>query len=253
MLADQRRQRLVELVSRRGFASLGELAQQLGASGSTIRRDLEALDRAAVIRRTHGGAMMGGDAVSIPAFEDRSRVAADEKRKIGLAASRLIADGDTVLLDGGTTTFEVARNLVGRAVQVVTNSVPIARLLAGDRRVDLNLVGGYVYPRTAVTVGPLANQFLSNVNARWLMMSVAGITQRGFFNSNGLLVETELKMMQAVREVVIVADHTKFGEPSLVLLCPLERASRVVSDAALEQQHRQMVLDRGVELVVAGE
>lgn len=253
MIADQRRRRLVELVGRRGFASLAELAEQVGASESTVRRDLEALDQAGVLRRTHGGAMMASDVVSIPAFEDRGRVAAAEKRKIGITAARLIADGDTVLLDGGTTTFEVARNLVGRSVQVVSNSVPIANLLAGDRQVELTLVGGYVYPRTGVAVGPLANQFLANVNAQWLIMSVAGITERGFFNSNGLLVETELHMMRAVREVVVVADHSKFGEPSLAFLCALEQAHRLVTDGGVDEQYRQMVLDRGLELVVAEE
>lgn len=253
MAGDERRKRIAETVARRGFVSLAELAAEHGASESTIRRDLEALGQSGSIRRTHGGAMAPNDAISIPAFEDRSRVCATEKKLIGAAVARLIADGETVLLDGGTTTFEVARHLLGRSVQVVTNSLPIAHLLAGDRRVDLTLVGGYVYPRTGVAVGALAAQFLTSVHARRLIMSVAGITERGFFNSNTLLVETELQMMRAVDEVVVVVDHTKFGQQSLAFLCELGRVQRLVVDAGLSESHRRMIEQAGIELIVATE
>jgi DeoR/GlpR family transcriptional regulator of sugar metabolism len=253
MLADARRNNLAQIIARKGFVSLRELADELEASESTIRRDLEALDRTGVIRRTHGGAMASTDAISIPAFEDRSRVCVNEKRWIGRAAAELIADGETVLLDGGTTTFELARQLAGRSVQVVTNSLPIANLLAGDRRVDLTLIGGYVYPRTGVTVGQLAAQFLKSVHARRLILSVAGVTERGFYNSNSLLVEIELQMMQGVDEVVVVADHTKFGLQSLAFLGELGRVQRLVSDAGLGSEHRRMVQKAGLDLIIAAE
>jgi DeoR/GlpR family transcriptional regulator of sugar metabolism len=251
MIADERRRKLIETVNHRGFVSLAELASDLDASESTLRRDLEALDRRGLLRRTHGGAMALGDTLSIPAFEVRTRLAAPEKAAIADAAARLVQDGETVLLDGGTTTFEVARKLVGRSVQVVTNSLPIAHLLAGDRRVDLTMVGGYVYPRTAVALGPLATQFLTTVHAKRLIMSVAGITERGLFNSNALLVETELQMMKVVDEVVVVADHTKFGQRSLAFLCALGNVQRVLVDGALAEPYRRMVREAGVELILA--
>src|SRR2546422_3799432 len=97
MIGEQRRMKLLEIIARKGFASLSELAAEVGASESTIRRDLEALDRAGSVRRTHGGAMAAADSATIPAFEDRGRVAATEKRAIGASAARLVADGETVL------------------------------------------------------------------------------------------------------------------------------------------------------------
>lgn len=253
MIVDERRKKLCDLVGRRGFVSLPDLVAELGASESTVRRDLESLDQAGLIRRTHGGAMAASDTISVPAFEDRGRVCTVEKRRIGAAVARLVQDGETVLLDGGTTTFEVARCLAGRSVQVVTNSLPIAYLLAGDRRVDLTVVGGYVYPRTGVAVGPLAVRFLTGVRARRLVMSVAGITDRGFFNSNTLLVETQLQMMNAVDQVIVVADHTKFGQQSLAFLCELGRAHRLVSDAAIGETHRRMIAEAGLDLLVTEE
>lgn len=251
MLADERRNKLAEIILERGFASLADLAAELGASESTIRRDLEALDRQGLVRRTHGGAVAATDAFSIPAFEQRSKIAVEEKRKIAKAALGLIEEGDTLLIDGGTTTYEFARLLTGKAIQVVTNSLPVAALLARDRKVDLTVIGGYVYPRTAVAVGPLALKSLEHVHARRLIMSPAGITELGMFNTNALLVETELKMMNVVDEVIVLADHTKFGQRSLVYLCELQRVHKLVADGRLHPRYRKMIRDAGIELVIA--
>src|SRR5271154_943084 len=114
MLAETRRQRLLELITHQGYATLDELVRVLAVSESTIRRDLETLDLSGSIKRTHGGAVYTGEVRSMPAFDDRTATAAAEKRAIGVAAAALLQDGDTVLLDGGTTTLEVARALVGR-------------------------------------------------------------------------------------------------------------------------------------------
>src|SRR3954467_1436216 len=107
MLPEPRRRRLLELISRQGFATLDELVKALGVSESTIRRDLESLDLGGQVKRTHGGAVYSGEVRSLPALEDRVATATSEKRAIGRATAALIDDGDTVLLDGGTTTLEV--------------------------------------------------------------------------------------------------------------------------------------------------
>ena len=112
---------------------------------------------------------------------------------------KLVEDGDTVLLDGGSTTYEVARLLVGRPLQIVTNSLPVANLFASNANHDLVLVGGYVYPRTGVALGPYANEMLERLNVRRTILSVSGINDRGFFNNNLLLVETERAMMRRRR------------------------------------------------------
>src|SRR3954462_12451653 len=113
MLAEERRRLLLQNLSRRGFATLDELVRALGVSESTVRRDLEALDHAGSIKRTHGGAVSSAEVLAMPALEDRVAAAAAEKRAIGIATAALIEDGETVLLDGGTTTLEVARALLG--------------------------------------------------------------------------------------------------------------------------------------------
>ncbi|MBX7166980.1 MAG: DeoR/GlpR family DNA-binding transcription regulator [Pirellulales bacterium] len=252
VLAEERRSRLLELVRTRGFASLPELAEVLQVSESTIRRDLDYLEESGAAKRTHGGVFYAGSSPKLPHFEERQPAEWDKKQRIAQAAVRLIADGDTVLLDGGTTTYEVARLLVGRPLQVVTNSLPVANLFAANATTDLVLVGGYVYPRTGVTLGPYANDMLSHVGVRRTVLSVAGITERGYYNSNLLLVETERAMLRAADEIIVVADSTKFGRQSLAHLCELSAVTRLVVDNEITEDWRSRLLAAGVQVVVAG-
>jgi DeoR/GlpR family transcriptional regulator of sugar metabolism len=251
MLAETRRRRLQELITRQGYATLDELVRVLGVSESTIRRDLEALDLAGSVKRTHGGAIYAGEVRSMPAFDERTGTAAAEKRAIGQAAAALIQDGDTVLLDGGTTTLEVARALVGRRIQVVTNSLPIAQLLASSPQTDLILIGGYVYPRTGVALGPLAIATMQSLRVRTAILGAGGIVPEGIYNSNSLLVETERQMMSCAQAVMIVADHTKFGRLALARLCGLEEIVSVVVDFGLDPAQRGVLDAAGVAVHIA--
>ncbi len=196
-LAEDRRNRLLELVRTRGFASLPELADEMGVSESTVRRDLDQLVSIGSAKRTHGGVFYTGSAPQLPVFEERQPAQWEKKRQIAERASQLVQNGDTLLLDGGSTTYEVARLLVGRPLQIVTNSLPVANLFASATNTDLVVLGGYVYPRTGVSLGPYANDMLAGLSVRKTILSVAGINERGFYNSNLLLVETERAMMHA--------------------------------------------------------
>ncbi len=251
MLAETRRQRLLELITRQGYATLEELVRLLGVSESTIRRDLEALDLAGSIKRTHGGAVYTGEVRSMPAFDERTGTAAVEKRAIGVAAAALVEDGETVLLDGGTTTLEVARALVGRRVQVVTNSLPIAQLLASSQQTDLILIGGYVYPRTGVALGPLSMATMQTIRVRTAILGAGGIVAEGIYNSNSLLVETERQMMSCAQEIMIVADHAKLGRLALARLCGLEEVDEVVVDSGVCDLDHAMLRHAGVTVHVA--
>jgi len=253
MLVEERRQRVLDLVSKRGFIALNDLAREVGVSDSTIRRDLDHWHQQGVLRRTHGGAIYVGDSASLPALEERSGSQLDEKRLIARAAAERIQDNETVLLDGGTTTFEVARLLVGRSLQVVTNSLPIAALLSGSRGIDVVLLGGFVYPKTGVALGPLTVRMMEDVHVHQLVMSVGGVTARGLFNSNLLLVETERRMMRCADEVTVVADHTKIGRQALAFLCGLGDVDTLIVDPRLSAEQRIMLEEAPARLLVAGE
>ncbi|MEX2112921.1 MAG: DeoR/GlpR family DNA-binding transcription regulator [Pirellulales bacterium] len=251
MLVEERRSQLLELVRSRGFASLPDLAEQLNVSESTVRRDLDFLEEVGTAKRTHGGVFYTGPSPKLPHFDERQPAQWDKKRRIAQEAVKLIEDGDTVLLDGGSTTYEVAQLLVGRPLQIVTNSLPVANLFASNADHDLVLLGGYVYPRTGVALGPYANDMLEKLSVRRTIMSVAGITERGFFNSNLLLVETERAMMRAADAVIVVADSSKFGRQSLAHLCGLDEVQHLVVDDGIPSEWRKRVISAGSELHIA--
>src|SRR5262249_4378114 len=145
------------------------------------------------------------------------------------------------------------RLLVGRPLQIVTNSLPIANLFASNRETDLVVLGGYIYPRTGVALGPLTMRMLDEVHVQQAIMSVGGISAKGLFNSNLLLVETERQMMRCADEVVVVADHTKIGRQALAFLCELSAIDTLVVDAGLSTEQRTLIRQADVHLIVSGE
>jgi DeoR/GlpR family transcriptional regulator of sugar metabolism len=136
---------------------------------------------------------------------------------------------------------------------VVTNSLPVANLFTSSENADLIFVGGYMHAKTGVSIGPYANQMLAGLNVRRAVLSVAGINDKGCYNSNLLLVETERAMMTSAEEVIVVADSTKLGHTSLSHLCDLNQIDVLVTDGDVSAEWRERVVAAGVSLVVAEE
>ncbi|MFO0977618.1 MAG: DeoR/GlpR family DNA-binding transcription regulator [Planctomycetaceae bacterium] len=250
MIVDERRSRILQIAEELGFVSLQRLVSELGASESTVRRDLEFLDASGHIQRTRGGASYLGDAQSD--FDARRSLASREKQWIAKRTAELISEGETVLLDGGTTTLEVARHLTGKTIQVLTNSLPIASLLMNRPEIELIFIGGYVYPKTGVALGELSVDALRKIHAGRLIMSTGGIMEEGLFNSNALLVETERQMIRAVDRVTLVADSSKFGQRALSHLCPLSDVDEIVTDDGVSSEWRQRMESAGLRMEIAG-
>lgn len=247
----ERRGRLLDLIRVRGFAALEELVRELGVSESTVRRDLDALEEQGTAKRTHGGVLYAGGMPRLAEFDERQPANWAAKRAIAARAAEVISDGETVLLDGGTTTYEVARLLVGRSLQVVTNSLPVANLFASESRSDLVLLGGYVSPRTGVCLGPYANELLGRLHVTTTVLSAAGIADEGLFNAHLLLAETEQAMLRAAGRVIVVADSSKFGRKSLTLVAPLADIDAFVSDDGLTDDWKARISAAGSELIIA--
>lgn len=258
MLIVQRQSRLQEIIAQRGMIDLESLARELGVSDSTVRRDLSELEKKGLVSRTHGGVIWIGDnnasrdSITRPyAFEQRLQYKTDAKQRIALAASKLVRTGETVLLDGGTTTFYLAQQLLGRQMQIVTNSLPIASLFANDDHVEMILTGGVVYPRYGVLLGPTAEQTLGTIHATTLFMSVAGLHRGATYNQNMLLVQAERKMMEQSQRTVLLVDSSKFGQQALVKLCELSKADLLVTEARPPKPIEDDLTAGGVELIIA--
>ena len=231
---------------------MAELVQTLGVSESTIRRDLEVLEEQSLIRRTHGGAVcIKGNATHPLAFAERETTALPAKQAIARAVAELIPENQTVILNGGTTCFEVARALAGRRLNVITNSVPIASLLSQELATEVTLIGGYVYPRTGVALGATAEQMLEGLHATQLVLSCAGICEEGAFNANQMMVDVERKMMATAEEVILAVDATKFGRRAVVKLANLSEVDVIVTDSTFASDRAGWVASLGARVIRA--
>ena len=256
MIIAERQSRLRDLLARRGMSDLDSLSAELKVSQSTIRRDVELLVRSGHVKRTHGGVIWVGDRAdgngARPyAFDQRLAYQTEAKRAIAAAARRLVRTGQTVLLDGGTTTFHLAQELLGQPLQLVTNSLPIANLFLNDENVELILVGGVMYPRYGVLLGPMAETEIGTIHAQTLFISVAGVHEGSLYNQNLLLVQAERRMIEQAQQVVLLVDSGKFGQQALARLGGLDEVDVVVTDAGLSEERREQVRSAGCELIVA--
>jgi len=240
------------MISKKGFISLAELAGALGVSESTARRDLEALEQTGAIRRTHGGAVsLAEPPVSRLGFVDREAVAAEEKRAIAALIAGRVDENQTVIIDGGTTCYQVAWALAGRRISVITNSVPIAAMLLGEIQTEVTLVGGYLYPRTGVALGAAAEEMLGGLRAERLVLSCAAANADGVFNVNEMMTAVEQRMIQVADEVVLAVDHTKFGKRAIAKLCDWNEVDVIVTDAGAEAASVDWLARLGATVAVA--
>jgi len=254
LIIAERQSLLQQLLSQRGMADMESLAAELRVSSSTVRRDLEALEQQGLVKRTHGGVVWVGDKTSGTrpyAFDQRMGYQHDAKRAIAKAARALVSPGQTVLIDGGTTTFYLAQELLGQPLQLVTNSLPIANLFLNDDNVELILTGGLMYPRYGVLLGPTAEHVLSTIHTKTLFLSVAGVHNGALYNQNLLLVQSERRMMEQAQEIVMLVDSTKLGQQALARLGELSEIDTVVTDAAISDEHRKAIEAAGCQLIVA--
>jgi DeoR/GlpR family transcriptional regulator of sugar metabolism len=249
--AAARRLELRGIFERQDFADLATLRKRLKASDSTLRRDLMALEKEGVLKRVHGGALASAERETAYDFAWQTGRMAEAKARIARAAAVLVEDGQVVILDGGSTVAAVARELASRSLHVLTNSLPIAELLQHARQVELTLTGGTFDPRLGALLGPLAEHSLGAVAADVLVMGTGGVTESGFTNNNALVVGSQRKMIEVSRQVVIVADHTKFGRAAMFPLAPLGAAHVVVTDRDLEPRYQDMLRAQGARLILA--
>lgn len=247
----ERRQRVLELIQKNGFAALPDLAKSLRVSESTIRRDLAHLEREGGAKRTHGGAFLTSARPRLPHWARGDERTWACKRAIGAAAAALLSDGDTVLLDGGGTTYELAQRLIGRTMQVLTNSLPLANLLTSASGIDLVVIGGYVHGPSGAMHGDTAVRMLDSIRAPRAVLGAAAINEAGLANNNQLIVSTQQAMLRAAEEVIVVADSSKFGHTSLAPLCKLSEVHTLVVDDGLSDAWRARLESQGVNVVVA--
>jgi len=252
MLNEERRRSILEMMQRDGRVLVADLAQQFGTSQITIRKDLELLDTQGLIQRTHGGALpIPIGALLDPTLREKEKLHRKEKLRIAEAAAKLVEEGESVLLDSGTTTTAIARALKEmRKVTVITNATNIASELAGTN-VEVILTGGTLRKNSFSLVGPLAEESLRQLRADILFLGVDGFdTEAGLFTPNLLEAQVNRIMVEIATRTIAVCDSTKFGRRSLCKIVPPSAVNQVITDKNISKPDLQTLRDAGITITL---
>jgi DeoR/GlpR family transcriptional regulator of sugar metabolism len=253
VFADERRQKILELVRANGAVSLRELARVVRSSEVTVRRDLRLLESQGLVDRRHGGAVSTGGLSHEPTYSEKSGVAAREKAAIGALAAGLVEEGDAICVGGGTTTQAFAHHLAAfRELTVVTNSVLVAQELARSRTIEVVMTGGTLRGPIYALVGSMAEQSLAGMRVRRSFMSGNGLTvERGLSTPNLVVAGMDRALAAAAEEVVVLADHTKIGVETMTQTVPTERIDHLVTGEACPEDVVTQLRANGVEVHIA--
>ena len=255
MLAVQRRELILEHLERDGVVTVAGLAQALRVSEMTVRRDLDNLDALGQLHKVHGGATppRAGSGRE-PGFTAKSSLAAPAKLAIAREAARLVKPGATVGLTAGTTTFHVAQQLLGlRGITVVTNSIRVAEVFHDTMASEIAVIvtGGSRTPSDAL-VGPMAVDAVRRLNLDICFMGVHGMDEHaGFTTPNVLEADTNRAFAESSRQLVVVADSSKWGEVGLARIATLSEASCLITDTALAASAQRALAAQVDRVIVA--
>lgn len=253
-----RHDRILEFLAAKGVVEVAALAEALGVSAVTIRTDLDALEKRRLVRRIRGGAMAVHPARFERPLDLPSQSFAEEKRRIAEAAATLVHDGETIILDNGTTTLALARALPPGLtdVVVVTNGLDIATALQDHPGVTVIVTGGRLRQGGGAAgvrslISPFGTNLLREINADVAFLCCAGVDPaRGFTNGNWEEAEIKQAMIAAALRVIVVADHGKIGHVGSVRIAPLERVDMLVTDGFAPAADIQALEAAGLRVLV---
>ena len=254
LLAEERRFRIREILSRERTVSASELIRTLDVTAATIRRDLAALEKEGVLVRSHGGAVSRTSSTNFqPSYEALGRSHRAEKQAIAREAERLILDGETVFLEGSTTVYELARRLLHRnRLTVITNSPPIVEELQRSQHVSVISTGGELQKDVFYLSGVWAQRALSEIRVDKAVLGVSAIDP-SYGISTASQAEAQIKKMilKSARVSIAVADHSKFGNQGFAYVGPITDIDILVTDSAADPQYLRPLREAGVELILA--
>ena len=253
MFPEERRQKIITALEQNSSMSVSEMVDLLGVSEATIRRDLNELQNLGIIRRTHGGALLASPRKFEPTYVDKKDRFLEQKQKIGRVAAALVKDGETVILDAGTTTLQMIKHLKEkRNITIITNSVNAVTELDGGEDLDLIMIGGEFRFNTQALVGPLTIENLRNFHADKVFVAANGCTfEEGLTTPNISEAYTKRAMVQAASKVIAVLDHSKFGEVSLNTIISLKEIDVLVTDDGLDEETQIKLEELGIEVIIA--
>ncbi|MDO5894269.1 DeoR/GlpR family DNA-binding transcription regulator [Agrobacterium sp. Azo12] len=256
MHESERHRIILSAIQEKPVVTVQDIAELTDASEATIRRDIASLHVQGKLRRVRGGAEAVhppqlGNLAARP-FRVSESVNIDKKRAIARKAVDLCDDGDAIIINGGTTTFQMVHYMSARRLQVMTNSFAIAEHLVKHSKCNVSVPGGAIYRDQSLILSPFDNDAIRNFYARRIFIGAQGVGALGIMESDALVIQSEQKLMRQAEELIVMIDSSKFRKRSSLILCSLENVSTIITDEGVPDDAARMVEDAGIKLIVAG-
>jgi DeoR family ulaG and ulaABCDEF operon transcriptional repressor len=255
VLERERHHLILKIVDERSFASVGDLVELLSASEATIRRDINALAVRGEIKRIRGGAEAvsprhQAHLVGMP-FAMSQAINVPQKRAIARAAAQLISAGESIIINGGTTTVALVEFLAGHELDILTNSFPIAAQLLATSRNRITLPGGTIFREQNIVLSPFENDVIENFWGNRLFTGCYGVNRFGIMETDPLIVQAQRKLLKRSENVVLMADSSKLRRKSSMIVAALESITTLVTDSGATPDELEVFKTAGIEVIVA--
>ena len=246
---------ILDTLAAKRVVTVKELERALDASVATIRRDLQQLEQQGKLQRVHGGAEIAGERqtkhlVGQESFEASRQKHSLEKRAIAERAAALCADGDSIIIDGGTTTYFMVDPLKERPLHVLTSSFPIAGAFVSAGLARVLIPGGEVYREQQVILSPYHDGIVANFYAAKMFMGAQAITQAGLMQTDPILIQSERRLIERAEQLIVLADSSKFMRTGGMILCSLDEIDVVITDASAPKVALEMLRKANVDVIV---
>jgi DeoR family transcriptional regulator of aga operon len=247
----ERRDSIIQLIQKNGKVRVDDLSEQFDVSSVTIRNDLDFLEKKGICHRTHGGALIRKNVYEDPTLEEKQKRSKKEKERIGGKALEYISSGDSILLDSGTTTLEIAFRLNSKKnLTVMTNALNIALKLLSFDDINIMLTGGTLRKESYSLVGPEAEASIKNYYFDKLFLGVDGLDiELGLTTPNPMEAQLNRIMVARAQQVIAVSDSSKFGRRSFSQICSIDAINTLITDTNISPEFEKELLKRNVEVV----
>ncbi|MEK4510197.1 DeoR/GlpR family DNA-binding transcription regulator [Paenibacillus sp. FSL K6-2524] len=252
LFEEERKKRIVEFLEKHSRGSVQELSQETGVSESTVRRDLKELEEAKLLKRTHGGAVSLQSVNFEALYSDKEDRFLEEKLRIARKAVEMIKEGDAILLDAGTTTLQIAKELKSFSnIKVITNSIMALNELKDCRNIEVSITGGMLRPDTMAFVGPMTESSLDMVRVDKAFLATNGLDlQEGISTPNIIEAATKRKMIAIAKQVILVADHSKIDQVSFCKVADISEIDHLIMDSGAPDSFIQKLIEIGVGITL---
>lgn len=253
MFSEERQIKIIELLREKSSIKVNELSNIFNVSESTIRRDLQEMEEKGLLNRTHGGAVSIEKTIFEPSFKEKEDKRHIEKLYIGKIAAAMIEDGDTIILDSGTTTLQLAKYIKAKNITVITNSIDIASELSNRSDIELIVTGGVFRITTRALVGPITEEVLKNFKVDKAFIGANGLSvEEGITTPNISEAHIKREMMKSASKVILVADSSKFNQVSFAVISPVTAIDLIITNSDLNENVVKEYKDIGIEIIKKG-